>query len=66
MKHPRLIHDHSMALGKVLLDIVAPNYREEEHRDIFAEFFQAARAAFEHLSHEIERENRRVSPRWWN
>jgi len=51
-----------MALGKVLLGIVAPNYREEEHRDVFAEFYQACRAAFEHYSDELERENRRLKP----
>ena len=62
MKYERLMNDHAMALAKVLLDVVAPNYREEEHRDIFAECFQAARAAFEHYSHEIERENQRLKP----
>ena len=62
MARARVINDHSMALGKVLLGIVAPNYREEEHRDVFAEFYQACRAAFEHYSDELERENRRLKP----
>jgi len=66
MKHPRTIHDHSMALGKILLEIVAPNYREEEHRDICAEFYQACKAAFQHFDNDVERIERHVNPRSWN
>ena len=66
MGRTRVINDHVMALSKVLLETVAPNYREEEHRDIFAEFYQACKAAFEHYENEIARMEQRLNPRWWN
>lgn len=66
MKHPRSINDHSMALAKVLLDMVAPNYREEEHRDIFDAFFTACKAGFTHFETDIARIEKHTMPRWWN
>jgi hypothetical protein len=49
MGRARLINDHVMALSKVLLETVAPNYREEEHRDIFAEFFPSVQSGLRAL-----------------
>jgi hypothetical protein len=66
MNHPRSVHEHSMLLGKTLLKIVAPNYREEEHRDIFREFYMACEAAFQRFDTDIARIERHVNPRSWN
>jgi hypothetical protein len=48
----RVIGDHARAMGKLLLDLIAHNYREEEHHDIWEAFTEVCRNGI--LSYEIE------------
>jgi len=43
----RVVSDHARAMGKALLDLIAHNYREEEHHDIWESFTQVCKAGIE-------------------
>jgi hypothetical protein len=58
----RLVHDCAFALARVLLDMVAHNYREEEHRDIFEAFYTACKAGIEAYSLQDDRMQHRLKP----
>jgi hypothetical protein len=43
----RLINEVAFLTARELLGKIAHNYREEEHRDIFEEFFETCKAGME-------------------
>lgn len=55
----RLVGDCSRAMGKALLDLIAHNYREEEHHDIWEAFTEVCKAGIE----SYERQSRRLKLR---
>ena len=59
----RLIGDHARNMARVLLNLIAHNYRDEELHDIWDEFARVCRAGIE--AFEIERrrmEHRLTTP----
>ncbi len=58
----RLKHDCAMAMAKALLDMVAHNYREDEHRDVFEAFYTACKAGIEAYAINDDRMQRRLRP----
>lgn len=62
MRSDSLIHDHAMALAKANLDIVASCLREEEQREAFNQFYEAAKATLIHFDERANRMRRRVDP----
>ncbi len=43
----RLINETAFTMTRALLGMIAHNFREEEHRDIFEEFFNVCKAGLE-------------------
>jgi dsDNA-binding SOS-regulon protein len=62
MRSQSLITDHAMALAQAILDIVAPCLREEEHREAFGMFFDAAKEVLLRYEEKAQRMYRRVKP----
>ena len=62
MPSASLIHDHAMALAAALLEIVSPALREEEKREAFNLFYEAAKAGLEHYELRADRMKRRLVP----
>lgn len=58
-----LQHDHAFALAKAILEMVAPClHREEEQREAFNMFYEAAKASLEHYEMMADRRTRRIKP----
>jgi hypothetical protein len=57
-----LQHDHAFALATAILEIVAPCLRDDEKRDAWNLFYEAAMASFEHYEMMADRRMRRVKP----
>ena len=51
-----------MALASAILEIVGPCLREQEKREAFNMFVEAAQAALEHYEDRADRMQRRVQP----
>lgn len=62
MRSQSLLTDHALALTKAVLDIVAPCLREDERREAFAMFFEAAKATLLSYEEKADRMPRRVNP----
>ena len=62
MRSQSLITDHAMALGKTIIDIVAPCLREEERKEAFCLFVEAAKGMLLSYEEKAERMARRVKP----
>ncbi len=58
----RLAHDIAWSLAGVDMELSAHAFREEEHPDLFAAFYTAARAALEQFVLLSEREAKRLHP----
>ena len=57
-----LITDHAMALGKAILEMVSPCLREEEQKEAFAMFVEAAKGMLLSYESKMDRLYRRVKP----
>jgi hypothetical protein len=58
----RIIDDHARATAKALLDLIAHNYRPEEHLEIWQAFTEVCRAGIESYVIESQRLESRVRP----
>jgi len=58
----RLINEVAFLTARELLGKIAHNYREEEHRDIFEEFFETCRAGLESYCQHEERIQQQLHP----
>lgn len=57
-----LQHDHAHALAVAILQMVTPCLREEEQREAFEMFYEAAKASFEHYEMMADRRMKRIKP----
>ena len=57
-----LQHDHAFALATAILEIVSPCLREEEQREAFNMFYEAAKSSLEHYEMMADRRMRRIKP----
>lgn len=62
MKSQSLMTDHAMALAAAILEIVSPALREEDKREAFNLFVEAAKAMLLSFEEKSERMTRRVKP----
>lgn len=58
----RLINEVAFLTARELLGKIAHNYREEEHRDIFEEFFNTCKAGLESLYRQQQRIKKQLRP----
>jgi hypothetical protein len=58
----RVIADHARSIAMALLDLVAPNYREELHHDIWEAFTEVVRIGLECYEIERRRMAHRLNP----
>ena len=58
----RAIGDHASAMGKVLLDLVGPDYRKEEHHDLRERFTEICQAGLEAFAIYSNRMQQRLKP----
>ncbi len=62
MRSESLLHDTAWAMAHALMNVVAHNFREEEQRELFSEFYNAARAGLEAFCVQETRIERRICP----
>jgi hypothetical protein len=60
--NPRMIHDRAFVMTKEIVGKIAHNYREEELRDMFEEFFAVCKDGLQALCLEQERLDQRLRP----
>ena len=58
----RLMHDVAWAEAHALMELIGHNFREEEQRDLFTEFYNARRAALEAYVAQADRQEHRLRP----
>ncbi len=58
----RLVSDCARMMGKALLDLIAHNYRPEEHHDIWEAFTEVCRAGIEAYEIQSRRLEQRLQP----
>jgi hypothetical protein len=58
----RLVNETAFNMTRALLGLIAHNFREEEHRDIFEEFFNVCRAGLEAYCLQDDRMQQNLRP----
>jgi len=61
-RNQRLIGDHARAMGKLLVELIGHNFREEEHPDIWEAFTEVCKAGLETYHIESCRMRERLRP----